>query len=122
MSNLQIEVGKWYKTSCGYKAYITTKLPDHAAASRPFLAYIVSPDGIYCCQTEYDEHGYSKGSNTYNIKEEWKEPKSGVAYVNIFDDGIGGTFNTRREADGTSVKEDRIACIRIEWKEGQFDD
>ena len=45
-----------------------------------------------------------------------------MAYVNIFVNGIGGAFNTRSDADGTSVKEDRIACVRIEWKEGQFDE
>ena len=67
----------------------------------------------------------------YDLIEEWKEPKSGVGYANVWikdDKPFMGTiiYDTRKEADGQANSPaqclDRIACVRVEWKEGQFDD
>lgn len=125
---MKIEVGKQYKTYNGYKAYIFVRLPDSAAAVCRYLGYITSPDGVFCCQTSWNEEGKSS-VKSYEIVEEWKEPKSGVLYANILVDKSNGTpgvlwFNNKEEADKSSNYSwaDRVACIRVEWKEGQFDE
>lgn len=52
--------------------------------------------------------------------EEYHEPKTGVTYVNIYLKARVAGYPTRDLANqyGTS---DRIACVKVNWVEGQFD-
>ena len=120
-NEMKIEVGKYYKTRNGYKAHILHILDCDGIGNKNIVGYTTSPDGVFWDTVLWTMAGATNNPHM-ELVEEWKGPKSGVAYVNIFVNGIGGAFNTRSAADGTSVKEDRIACVRIEWKEGQFDD
>lgn len=50
------------------------------------------------------------------------EPEKRVVYFNAYADGrFGLVWDSRSEAD-SHVEGDRIACIRVEFTEGQFDD
>lgn len=125
---MKIEVGKLYKLANGYKAYIHSLLPENAAAVRPYLGYITSPNGVYACQDEWDENGECR-THSYNIVEEWKEPKSGAYYMNVYSNNDGtyitvGLNDSRQHANDRSSSKNfkRIACVRVEWKEGQFDE
>ena len=64
-----------------------------------------------------------------DLVEEWKEPKSGVGYVNVYSDKHLGVYygtmqKTKTEANRFSrcAQQHLIACVRVEWKEGQFDE
>lgn len=47
---------------------------------------------------------------------EWRESKSGVSYLSVWPNGlVVAQYVKKGEVDA-------IACIRVEWKEGQFDD
>lgn len=43
-----------------------------------------------------------------------------VLYVNVYESSIGNTHKTRYEAD--RVADTRIACVRVEYTSGQFDE
>lgn len=61
------------------------------------------------------------GDNILDLIEPYIEPKRGVGYLNIYNSLISRLHETRQEADRFADKE-RLACIRVEWTEGQFDD
>ncbi len=62
------------------------------------------------------------GDNILDLIEPYTEPKRGVVYMNVYEDGgFGSTYLYKEEADAYSDCR-RIACIRIEWTEGQFDE
>jgi hypothetical protein len=48
------------------------------------------------------------------------EPKSGVGYVNVYPKGM--FFHQSRSAAASSASVGRLACIRVDWTEGQFDE
>ncbi len=48
------------------------------------------------------------------------EPKR-VAWVNLYPDQYGGAYKTKAEADEFCAH-NRIACVRVEWSPGQFDE
>jgi len=49
------------------------------------------------------------------------EPTTNEGWVNVYGDRRGSLYPTREFADAVAHA-DRIACIRVEWREGQFDD
>jgi hypothetical protein len=48
-------------------------------------------------------------------------PENHVAYLNMYRHGGGGVHRTRMQADNRAA-EHRIACVRVKFEEGQFDD
>lgn len=48
-------------------------------------------------------------------------PKTVAFYVNVDEDGFRGSYNTREHADSLA-NPDRIARVRVQYTEGQFDD
>lgn len=58
---------------------------------------------------------------------EYVEPKKGVKYMNITYHGDvagyqGSTWKSKAAADAGARPGRRVACIRVPWTEGQFDD
>lgn len=50
------------------------------------------------------------------------EPEKRVTYLNVYPDiNSGVTWATRAEADSCASSA-RVACVRVEFREGQFDD
>jgi hypothetical protein len=49
------------------------------------------------------------------------EPRSGAAYVNVYPEGSAYIYSSRAESD-SKASGDRIACVRMAWTEGQFDE
>ena len=68
----------------------------------------------------------SVGKSIYSITLVSEEPIKHHVYLNIYDTAIGRittTCGTREQADAASRgAAERIACVRVEYKEGQFDD
>lgn len=121
-NEMKIEVGKYYKTRDGRKAFVGGEINN--------LRYYGHIEERI---REWDNHGVLYGpGNELDLIEEWKEPKSGVTYMNVYQYHDGevweGTVTSKKENVERWAKEEeklkniRIACVRIEWKEGQFDD
>ena len=122
---MKIEVGKWYKTRGGYKVFVAGE-----------------KDGIFNYYGHYADRvviwnkiGRSRSkievNDEFDLIEEWKEPKTGVVYANIWlDDGsmyLGAAHHlTRASADASADSPaqvlKRVGRVRVEWKEGQFDE
>lgn len=57
----------------------------------------------------------------FSTREYRVKPEMQVCYVNFYPGcGIGGAYATSEEA-GEDCHKSRIACVRIEYTEGQFD-
>lgn len=120
VNEMKIEVGKWYKTRGGAKVFVGMHVPSGKA--KPYVGYQVIENDVYFCDMSWFEDGSfttHTPMHAADLIEEWKEPKSGVRYINIYEDGLA--HKTREVADH-SASNGRIACIRVEWKEGQFDE
>lgn len=119
------EVGKFYKTRNGYKAFAGFIIPD-SALMFSLMGYVILNDGSCSAHAWMANGRVSNGVDYANdLVEEWKEPRSDAYYQNIYDNGTKSLHHkTRNDADVAasfaSIK--RIACVRVEWKEGQFDD
>lgn len=88
------------------------------------------------CYTNNKSFRFKPSGNYYNtglgycLLEPWKEPLNGVLWVNVFrfskpfDGCFYGAWLKKDEADRSSEKSvsDRIACVKVNWKEGQFDE
>lgn len=61
--------------------------------------------------------------NRYGHCEGWQEienvPEKLVRWVNIYHDGNGGAVHETREAADRRASHDRIACLRVEFTEGE---
>ena len=130
---MKIEVGKWYKVKYrnGYRAYIGYRIPDEAYNSGGFnyVGYVASKDSMISYQDSWNEFGKSVSASEHQLIEEWKEPRTGEAWVNVYDNGLIGqgqysVKNAEETAKSSSIAHNskRIARIKIKWTEGQFDD
>ena len=102
------EVGKKYKRGASPNLGSIFE-PLFVGTERTFIRYAdgveITIDNAYYGQ--YIEH---------------KEPRKFVKYINVYEDGyIGCSTDARIEADSCAGR-GRIACIRVEATEGQFDD
>lgn len=105
---MKFEAGKIYKMRNGRKARV----------------YATDGGGILAI------HGAWRSENGAWYTAEW--PESGIhalpemdlmtpkceAWMNIYGENVGGPYQTRSEADSTA-RHNRIACIRIEYEEGE---
>jgi hypothetical protein len=66
---------------------------------------------------EFPEHPL-KEKRAYRLT---PEPLSGGAYVNVYPGPVMSVYKSKADADW-ATSGDRIACVRIEWVEGQFDE
>lgn len=130
-NEMKIEVGKWYKTRGGAKVFVGMYVPN--GKNKPYVGYQVNENDVYFCDMCWFDDGTFTAHtpmHAADIIEEWKEPKSGAVYVNIFrnEDGddngplAGTAYATRSSADYHGGGPTRLACVRVEWKEGQFDE
>ena len=120
-NEMKIEVGKYYKNERGQKVKIIEILSKESAAPSPVIGCVFTND-IYACTMNYQMDGTNWENSKYDLIEEWKEPKSGVAYINVYPECVDASAYKDRAETNKHKDNDRIACVRVEWKEGQFDD
>lgn len=74
----------------------------------------------------YTKSGYfnlNTSNHEFDLIEPYVEPKRGVGYLNVYEDGnISSDLHQTRLGADKRADEGRIACIRVEWKEGQYDE
>lgn len=122
---MKIKTGKKYQTVSGYDVDIVavTGHKDH-----PVLGYIGGRAVVY----SWTEDGFyfSRGvRDNYDLVEVKSETADIVGYVNAYavPGGRyrfgGNSYATRTAADAAAkYAQPRVACVRITYKEGQFDD
>lgn len=123
MNELKLEVGKWYRTRNGNKAFVSHKVIDGIEAVCPYGGYVIDHHKharLWC----WFENGTDFSDNDlheFDLIEEWKEPLKGECWVNVYSTETCVANSTKFRADDQAMK-DRIARIKVSWTEGQFDD
>lgn len=124
---MKLEIGKQYKTQAGHRAVCVGK------TKHLFSVWHVLPDGNNCIKlTHYSdgEQSIGPGNNTpdFDIVSGWTEPKKGAIWLNVYgfsdDETIQSTHDNRKAADDCAKSpywnfRQRLACVRVEWEEGQ---
>ena len=78
---MKIEVGKYYKTVCGEKAYVACLEPFEPTTQWPFFGYI---EGKYPECFRWKADGDSSKKSYYDIASEWKDPVQHEVIVSIY--------------------------------------
>ena len=114
MTEKKWKIGEIYKTRSGKDAVIYAIHPNQKYA----VHGAIYEDGEWDMQTWQLNGQYHSTNPKSSCDLMPPEPETHVAYLNIY----GGSFHVTREtADRLSTPE-RTACIRIEWRDGQYDD
>jgi hypothetical protein len=90
MSKLTLEVGKYYKTRSGDKAYIAAKIKDpfNATTTEPFCGFISNDSGVRTWG-EYG-HYFARDCHSYfDLTDEWVDPAKATATVFLYRDCHG---------------------------------
>jgi hypothetical protein len=113
---LKIERDKVYIDGRGQRllAVYTERGPD----SYPFTVICVDEAGTIRSFTPEGRHRLA-GTSERDLVREVKEKQ--VRYVNIYPNGTVFDHKSKRDAEN-GAGTGRLACIRVEYKEGQFDD
>jgi hypothetical protein len=116
---LKIEAGKKYRTRGGDEVEI---LRTDVRQWQPIVGIITKDDGSQYA-TEWSADGFfcpDRVESHHDIISEIK-PKR-VVWLNVYpEDDCGFYYGSRAETD-RQANPCRIACIRVEFEEGQFDD
>lgn len=116
---LKLEAGKKYRTRGGDEVEI---LRTDVRANQPVVGIMTYDDG-YQLVTQWNADGsfwVERGESEDDLISEIK-PKR-VVWLNVYSDDDGGFYyDSRAEADA-SADSARIACIRVEFEKGQFDE
>jgi hypothetical protein len=107
-----IDITKKYKTRSGLDFH---PISDKGRGEYPIIGFIGDDEDVKTWTNEGVFH-IGNSSNRLDLVEV-KEKK--VAYLNIYPNNI--TWASRSSAD-ESADENRIACVRVEYEEGQFDE
>ena len=125
MTDLKIEAGKCYETRNGRKAY-----PSFRDASHVWRGLVVGVDAkgreeVTVGAWTADGHDWEKPGTARNLISEWKEPRKGEVWVNVYGDGDTSNFSCQEAAVASwnSWKwrgRELLAMLGpIPWTEGQ---
>ncbi len=81
------------------------------------FAYVLSTNDAW----RFNPNGACCGGwNIYDLIEPWTEPRKGEFWVNVYPPSgpRDELWDSREEADAMD-KGDRLACVRVQWTEGE---
>ena len=117
---MKFDPTKPVQTRDGRKARILCT--DKASETHPIIAEVFREGDDSSVHIYMDSGMYVDGAthelDLINI------PEKHVRYINFYDDDITGTtmkYKSRADADANAIP-DRLACVRVEYEDGQFDD
>ena len=114
--------GQTYKTRGGRRVFLFS---DRDIAEGVLFGTIERLDGTYGLMGTWGPDGAYGGGKAAQHDTEWDlmppKPEKHVRWVNIYPDGFhAGIWPSREHADnGAATTDRRIACIRIEYHEGE---
>lgn len=118
---LKIEAGKKYRTRGGDEVEI---LRTDLKGAMPVVGVVTfASDGRQAGETWYSNgESYLSVNGTGNLDLISEIKPKRVVWLNVYPDDNGGFYyDSRAEADDLASP-DRIACLRVEFEEGQFDE
>jgi hypothetical protein len=109
---MKLEIGKQYKTRGGWRAVVVAG-PDENSD------YLVWHSDIQKTLRHLNDGSWKFGydDRTCDLTEEWKEPRKGTLWVNIYPDNTFCSFGKKEVAD--VYKGTRIACVKVHWTDGE---
>tara|TARA_R110000822_G_scaffold301108_1_gene424778 strand:- start:5487 stop:5840 length:354 start_codon:yes stop_codon:yes gene_type:complete len=113
---MTIDFTKPVQTKCGQPVEIISTT---ARGAFPIVGYIGDFVEIQRWDSKGIKFGYGDGGDLENILEYTQEKK--VMYVNVYMDGSSRVCDLKEEAIKLQ-SEKCIACVRVEYTEGQFDE
>lgn len=105
----------FYKTRDGRKVHVVHVRTD-TDWEYPIVGIIADTPG-YDHWTADGHLYFGTRGNPSDLVAEWTEPQTGTVWVNIDADGYYASYHTRVAADEAAY-DDRIACVRVDWTEG----
>lgn len=109
-------IGSQWKTRAGNRAVVV----DHDGLDNMIVWH---PNGE--CTHDLPSGRASYSDQQYDLLTPWTEPRKGTFWVNVYDGNklqLRTIHDCRETADNEAaqrVKNDRLACIEINWTEGQ---
>ena len=114
----KFKVGSQWKTRGGWKAIILDIKKD--SGKEPYLKVLHYVNEFIIA---HNIDGTVDESDKYDLIEPWKEHRKGEFWVNVYDDKHCGIVTipheTKHSADSANYKKSRIACVKVEWTEGE---
>jgi hypothetical protein len=89
-------------------------------SEHPIVALIIEKDGFEAVRS-YLENGSYDGVTKDGRLDLINVPEKIVRYLNAYPSGESYSYKSRKEAD-VGATSFRMACFRVEFTEGQFDD
>ncbi len=115
---MKIEAGKYYKCDNGDKAF-AGYVRDDCTTDYPVVGHLEGRSGVMLWGV--DGRCMTVERRGFDLVEEWKEPAQGTEWINVYPYGTTQTRLSRENADASAFP-NRIARIRVDWVEGQFDE
>ena len=120
-NEMTIEVGKYYKTRSGHKAFVAFEYNSVNGFTHGGVVYgEQNAFDVGCSWYELGNHIKREMNNDFDLIEEWKEPKSGIGYLHVYIDD--GEIEYRFRDNNNNLENLANAIVRVEWNEGQFDE
>ena len=118
---MKIEVGKYYKTRSGHKAFVAFEYNSVNGFTHGGVVYgEQNAFDVGCSWYELGNHIKREMNNDFDLIEEWKEPKSGIGYLHVYIDD--GEIEYLFRDNNNNLENLANAIVRVEWNEGQFDE
>lgn len=93
---------------------------DYANTKYPIIAIITWPSGDESVRTYKEDGAYLDDSDSLSLCD---VPVKHVRYVNMYpEEGRIGKVHKTKDAADWSASESRVACIRVEYEGGQYDE
>ena len=107
----------WYETRGGDKAYVVGEVPEGVDVVEKYTGFVqdCSHPVAWGCEGEY----YTCVQDRWDLIR--KAPEKKTLWINIYADGTSRTRTLKGEAD-LCARAGRIARIKVEYEEGQFDE
>jgi hypothetical protein len=118
---MKIEVGKTYLTRDGQKARVICTDKKGKSGRSVVVLVLESKDTEHSITLYSNGAVYTGETSDLDLVSEYKEPVKIVRYFNVYADGLFFDYPTREHADGRA-NDERIACKRVEFTEGEFDE
>lgn len=105
-------IGSQWKTRAGHRAVVVDV--DSSAG----LVVWHSNTGFVIAHNAQGVGLYDNVVGRIDLLTPWTEPRKGTFFVNVYPDGAGVSDFESKESADDSADTDRIACVRVDWTEG----
>lgn len=110
-----IDIRKTYKTRDGRPVELLTT---RARGAWPVIGYIGDSEGLRRWSHDGTNYNFSRTDALALVE---VKPKR-TLWLNVYPDDEVYAHGSREDAEGGNADDSRIACLKVEFEEGQFDE